>query len=129
MSSVVPVLLWMWLPFEFDTSETVSRGRWRYHLRPCFGIFAQSSSLCFTILVFFTVDAVAYDETQVIQHAKLAGAATWTQVALSLFAVLALVCSLPFATCRSGVDRHDDIVHWIFFVVEHGKRNDSWSEL
>ena len=30
---------------------------------------------------------------------------------------------------RSGVDWHDDIVHWIFFVAEHSERNYSWSEL
>ena len=27
---VVVVLLWMWLPVEFDTSEIVSGDRWRY---------------------------------------------------------------------------------------------------
>ena len=29
----------------------------------------------------------------------------------------------------SGVDRHDDIVHWSLFVVEHSERNDPGSEL
>ena len=59
------------------------------------------------------------------------GARVFTAVCDPICAVQARVESFQVAVIESVVlvDRHGDIVRWIFFVVVHGRRNDSWSEL